>query len=84
MTTPERRRFRMGDRVVKDPANWQASEFDAWGAGEGVGTVVEVTDDAEAGDVVDVRWPGGRCYRLARELLPAPDGLTPASDAEAP
>jgi hypothetical protein len=65
-----------GDRVVKNPATWTPSEFDAWGAGEGVGVVVDRLDDA----TLDVRWPAGRAYQRADELLPAPaiDGPSPA------
>lgn len=59
--------FKVGDRVVKDPKTWEPSDFDSWGAGEGVGVVVAV----EAG-CVDVRWPAGRAFQKATELLPAP------------
>lgn len=58
------RSFRIGDRVVKDPAGWRPSEFDAWGAGVGVGEVVAVVD----AETVDVRWPAGRCYQLGSEV----------------
>lgn len=70
------RTFAVGDRVVKDPSGWIASEFDAWGAGEGVGEVVDADDTH-----VDVRWPGGRAYQLPSELLPAP---TPPEDRGTP
>lgn len=56
--------FQVGDRVVKNPATWKPSAFDAW-AGIGTGEVlcVEV-----APGIVDVRWPGGRCYQYVDEL----------------
>ena len=56
--------FTLGDRVVKDPDNWEPSEFDAWGSGIGVGVVVGTPD----GCTIDVRWPGGRSYHDAKEL----------------
>jgi hypothetical protein len=33
--------FKLGDRVIKNPATWRPSEFDGWGAGLGVGVVVD-------------------------------------------
>ncbi len=30
-------RFKIGDRVVKNPQTWQKNEFDGWGRGLGVG-----------------------------------------------
>ena len=53
-------RFRVGDRVVKNPETWCVNEFDAWGRGEGVGVVVEAPFPIDDLDEVDVRWPGGR------------------------
>lgn len=58
----------IGDRVVKNPDRWIASDFDAWGAGIGVGVIVEA--DAE---FVDVRWPAGRCFQRRSELLLSPE-----------
>lgn len=66
--------FRVGDRVVKDPGRWRPSDFDGWGAGVGIGVVVDVLDEAPGetlGDL-DVRWPSGRCYQRSDEVLPAP------------
>ena len=63
--------FAVGDRVVKNPATWQSNAFDSWGRGVGIGVVVEppfALGPAEA----DVRWPGGRCFEWAAQLLPAP------------
>lgn len=52
---------RSGDRVTRDASRWQASEFDAWGRGVGVGLVV--TPPVMLADLgkVDVQWPAGRC-----------------------
>jgi hypothetical protein len=69
--------FRVGDRVVRNPATWQPNDFDSWGRGQGVGVVVEPPFPLEP-DEADVRWPLGRCFEFVRELLPAPS----ESDAE--
>lgn len=68
--------FRVGDRVVKDPEGWVASESDGWGAGEGVGVVVAIRDwpDPEEGlGCLDVKWPAGAAFQHPSELRPAPD-----------
>ena len=65
------RSYRVGERVVRNPETWTPSEFDAWGRGDGVGVVVEAPFPLMPGEV-DVRWPGGRCFERADELLPAP------------
>jgi hypothetical protein len=62
--------FLAGALVVKNPATWTESKFDAWGAGDGIGVVIR--PPFELDDGVDVRWPGGREFRKMRELLPAP------------
>jgi hypothetical protein len=59
--------FVIGDRVVKNRDRWQPSEFDRWGAGVGVGEVVGVLGGLPT--VIDVRWPAGRCYQRADEVL---------------
>lgn len=65
--------FQVGDRVVKNPARWIPNpKFDSWGAGKGVGIVLAVIDDARM-PVIDVLWPGGRCFQDESELLPAPE-----------
>lgn len=72
--------FKVGDRVVKNPETWQPSDFDAWGAGVGVGIVVEAHESPDDWiPSVDVRWEGGRCYQLVTELLPAPSDSARAS-----
>ena len=67
--TPE---FRVGDRVVRNPATWVASEFDSWGRGVGVGVVVAPPFAGDDLNLVDVRWPAGRCFEAVRGLRPAP------------
>ena len=68
--------FQVGDRVVSNPATWQPNDFDAWGRGLGVGIVVEPPFPLDS-DEVDVRWPGGRCFEWATQLLPAPPAAEP-------
>jgi hypothetical protein len=58
--------FKVGDKVIKGPG-WNPSEFDAWGAGEGVGFVTELLSP----DNVDVQWYAGSSYHQNCELLPA-------------
>jgi len=60
-----------GDRVIKNPATWEPSEFDSWGDGEGVGVGVVVEPPFAVDDLgmVDVRWPGGRCFVKVKCLL---------------
>jgi hypothetical protein len=68
--------FRIGDRVVKDPAGWRPAECDPPGAGDGVGTVAAVLTDSVSGSpaAIVVSWPrsAGRCCHWSDELLPAP------------
>lgn len=74
--------FAVGDRVVRNPATWQPNDFDSWGRGVGVGVVVEPPFPLGP-DEADVRWPGGRCFEWAAQLLPAP-ALTDAEPGAAP
>ena len=64
--------WRPGQRVVKNPARWVASDFDGWGRGQGVGIIVQAPYDVSDVNMVDVRWPGGRCFEAVDQLLPAP------------
>jgi len=71
--------MQIGDKVVKNPNTWIASEFDAWGRGEGVGEIVQPPFDL-GGDWLDVRWPAGRCFEHASGLSPVSNdrsSLTP-------
>jgi hypothetical protein len=85
---------KIGDRVKKNPETWQPGDFDDWGAGEGVGTVVAPPWPHEDGVFlgggiaaeechprVDVRWPRGRCTQAVSELLPATEEEFLASEA---
>jgi hypothetical protein len=60
-------KFKVGDRVVKNPMTWIANDFDDWGRGIGVGEIVEI-DLSDRSDV-DVRWPAGRCYEQPGGLM---------------
>lgn len=66
--------FQPGSLVIKNPATWQPSEFDGWGAGVGVGIVVHPPFEMDDG-TVDVVWPAGRCFQEVGELLEAPEGV---------
>ena len=68
--------FRPGDRVVRNPATWRPTDFDAWGRGVGVGVVVDPPFPLDSGEL-DVRWPAGRCFESAEQLLPASAEPTP-------
>lgn len=62
-------KFCVGDRVVKNPATWVINEFDGWGRGEGIGVIVEPPFDVEDLELVDVRWPAGRCFETIHGLI---------------
>jgi hypothetical protein len=49
-------KFEIGDKVIKNKKTWIPSDFDSWGAGEGLGEVVEPPFEIDD-DEVDVRWP---------------------------
>jgi hypothetical protein len=63
--------FKVGDRVVRNPATWQSNEADSWGRGVGVGVVVEPVSPLGPQEV-DVRWPGRRGVEWVDQLMPAP------------
>ncbi|MFM8175622.1 MAG: hypothetical protein ACKN81_18945, partial [Pirellulaceae bacterium] len=76
--------FRIGDRVVKNPAAWRPNALDAWGRGEGVGVVVEPPFAIDDLELVDVRWPAGRCMEAIEGLqLASSDRSTAAGDSTA-
>ncbi len=57
--------MKVRDKVLKNPDRWIPSDFDAWGAGEGVGEILEVFPDI---GLVDVRWPAGKAFQYMYEL----------------
>lgn len=66
------KKYNVGDKVVKNPETWIPNDFDSWGRGIGVGVVVEAPFDVDD-DEADVRWPAGRCFEKAEQLLPYSD-----------
>ena len=61
-------KLEIGDKVIKNPEKWIVTDFDSWGRGIGVGTIVEppfVCDENE----FDVRWPSGRCFETGDQLI---------------
>lgn len=66
-------KFKIGDKVVRNPTTWKVNDFDSWGRGLGVGEVVEPPYAIDE-DEVDVRWPSGRCFEDVKGLLLAAPG----------
>lgn len=60
--------MKIGDKVVKNEETWLTNDFDSWGRGVGVGTVVEPPFELEEWEV-DVRWPSGRCFEFTNQLI---------------
>jgi hypothetical protein len=60
--------FKIGSKVIKNPETWIPSDFDNWGAGEGIGEIVEPPFELDD-DSVDVVWPAGRCFQQKSELV---------------
>ena len=60
----ENQNFKIGDKVIKNTETWISSDFDEWGAGEGIGEVVEVLEI-----LIDIRWEGGRSYATYPEVI---------------
>lgn len=73
--------FVVGTRVVKNPETWEVNEFDSWGRGEGIGVVVESPFPIDDLQLVDVRWPAGRCFESIRGLrvVPQDEPTSPTS-----
>ena len=69
-------KFQSGTLVRKNSETWEPSDFDSWGRGEGVGIVVDAPFEVADLDVVDVRWPAGRCFEKINGLLIAEEGKT--------
>jgi hypothetical protein len=63
-------KFNIGDKVIKNPETWQVNEFDGWGRGLGIGIVIDSPFSVDDLDMVDVRWPAGRCFEDCGGLLP--------------
>ncbi len=59
--------FKVGDKVIKNEDTWIPNNFDSWGRGIGVGTIVEPPFEM-GDDEVDVRWPNGRCFEFTQQL----------------
>lgn len=64
-----------GTFVRKNPDTWEPNDFDSWGRGVGVGVVVEAPFDVSDLDIVDVRWPAGRCFEKVQGLQVIMDSL---------
>jgi len=62
------KKFRPGDKVIKNKDTWVATEFDLWGRGIGIGVVVEPPFPMGSSDC-DVKWKGGRCFEDISQLL---------------
>ena len=63
----------IGKRCVRNARKWRHNDFDGWGRGVGVGTIVQSPEGFE--DVIDVRWPGGRCFEEADQICIEEDGI---------
>ncbi len=61
-------KLEIGDLVVKNPKTHVPNDFNWWGRGLGIGEVVEPPFEMEDWEA-DVRWPAGRCFEEARQLI---------------
>lgn len=57
----------IGRRVIKKSKLWIPNDFDSWGRGVGIGKIVKSPDGFE--DLIDVRWPGGRCFEDDDQII---------------
>lgn len=61
--------FKIGDKVIKNPATWEINVFDKFGRGVGTGEVVTPPFPVDDLGMVDVRWAGGRYFEYEVQLL---------------
>ena len=59
----------IGTLVKKNLDTWEVNDFDSWGRGIGIGEVIDPPFDIADLDLVDVRWPAGRCFEKVHGLL---------------
>lgn len=60
--------MKVGDKVIKNKSTWIKNDFDNWGRGEGIGTIVEPPFELRDYEV-DVRWQNGRCFENVDQLI---------------
>ena len=60
--------FKVGDKVQKNNNTWIPNDFDDWGRGIGIGSIVDPPFVLDEGDI-DVVWPAGRCFENINELI---------------
>jgi hypothetical protein len=65
--------MKVGTRVIRNPQSWLPNDFDLWGRGKGIGTVVEPPFEMNEGSV-DIRWPDGRCFETEDQIIAEIDG----------
>ena len=71
-------KFEIGSFVKKNEINWVSNDFDGWGRGVRIGTVVLSPFPLDEGGI-DVVWEGGRCFEDMTQVL-----LVNESDTEYP
>lgn len=57
------KKYKLGDRVLRNPKTWVTTEDDYWGRGWGVGRVVATKPRLQ------VQWPAGLCVEDAEQLV---------------
>ena len=62
-------KMKIGDKVVKNNKYWMASDFDWWGAGIGIGKIVQIDIDEDDKLILDIKWPYGRCFNMSHEII---------------
>ena len=58
----------IGKQVIKNKDTWIPNDFDNWGRGVGVGTVVKAPFKLDS-DVVDIKWENGRSFENIIQLI---------------